>query len=250
VIGLIRAEFRKLLTTQVWFWLLLASIAITALGVIGPIASANGQFELQSRVHDILESANSAGIAVFVLGVLSVTTEFRYQTITPTVLVTPSRWALITGKLITAAVTGIVYALICTIITLAVALPWLAGEGIDSPLSGNSGALASGFVVVALYSLVGLGAGALMKNQIVAVSVGLIFLLVLQNLVVVIPGVKHVYPYLPSGLSNAITTATSGDRTVNGVNLLPIWGGVVGFIIWGVGMALLGAGLTMNRDIT
>ncbi len=250
MIGLIRAEFRKLLTTQVWFWLLLASMAITALAIVGPITSDSHQFQLAADVHDILGSAHVAGIAVFVLGILSVTTEFRYQTITPTVLATPSRWALISGKLITAAIVGLAYALVCTIVTLAIALPWLAARGIDSPLQGNYGALVAAFVVVALYCLLGLGAGALLKNQIVAVTVGLIFILILQNIVVGIPYVKNIYPYLPSGLESAIVTSTNADRTVNGVHLFPIWGGVVGFLIWGIGMALLGAGLTMNRDIT
>ena len=29
-----------------------------------------------------------------------------------------------------------------------------------------------------------------------------------------------------------------------------VWGGVAGLLIWGVGIAVLGAGITMNRDIT
>ena len=39
LIRLIRAELLKLRTTQVWFWLLLGCIAISALFVIGPLAS-------------------------------------------------------------------------------------------------------------------------------------------------------------------------------------------------------------------
>jgi ABC-2 type transport system permease protein len=252
VTGLIRAEFRKLFTTQVWFWLLLVSLALTALNVVGNILGSNNHIDLVHNVHSTLTSASSAGVAAFVLGALSVTTEFRYQTITPTVLATPSRWTIISAKLSSSVITGILYALACTVIALAMALPWLSAEGISSPLSDNWGAVIEAFVVVALYALLGLGAGALLKNQIVAVVVGLLFLIVLQNIVVAIPGVKYAYAYLPGGLERAITTGTGAgiDRTVNGVHLFPVWGGIVGFIIWGVGMALLGAGITMNRDIT
>ena len=98
---LVRAEFRKLLSTQVWFWLLLASVAITVLGVVGTIAGTSSDFDLQLHVRDVFVSANSAYIALFVLGVLAVTTEFRYQTITPTVLGTPSRWLIVGAKAIT-----------------------------------------------------------------------------------------------------------------------------------------------------
>ena len=105
--------------------------------------------------------------------------------------------------------------------------------------------------VVALMGLVGLGAGALLKNQIVAVSVGLVVVLILENLLLLIPGVRHAYPYLPGGAINAMTARQTGsDRSVGGVHLLPIWGGTVALAVWAVAMAVLGAGVTMNRDIT
>ncbi len=248
--NLIRAEYRKLVSTQVWFWLLLASIAITAIGVIAQIAGTSDDLELQQNVHDVFSSASSAYVAVFVLGALAVTTEFRYQTITPTVLVTPSRWTLITAKMISYAIVGIVYALVCVAIQVAIAVPWLSARHIDYSFGGQIGALLGVFTVVALFALVGLGAGALLRNQIVAVVVGLIFFLVLENLVLLIPGVKYVYPFLPGGALRSITTSVNDDRVVNHVHLLPVAGGVVTLVVWGVGMAILGAGSTMRRDIT
>ena len=248
---LVRAEFLKLRSTQVWFWLLLASVAITVIGVVAQIASAKDDVLLAMRVRDVFTSANSAYIAVFVLGVLAVTTEFRYQTITPTVLGTPSRWLLVTAKMITYALTGALYGVVCVLIQLAVALPWLSARDIPVPAGDVVRALLAVFAVVTLMGLVGMGAGALMRNQIVAVSVGVIFLLVLENLFILIPGVKHVYPFLPGGAINAIVAR--GDRaarTVNSVELLPVWGGVVTLLVWALGMAVLGAGLTMTRDIT
>ena len=247
--GLLRSEFRKLLTTQVWFWLLLASVAIAVISVVVPIA-ANNNLEVSHHVYDVLGAGNAAYIAVFVLGVLGVTTEFRYQTITPTVLITPSRWALITAKLIAFAIVGLVYAVICAVVGLAIALPWLSARGIPLDFGSTGGAILAAMAAVTLFALVGLGAGALMKNQIVAVTVGLLFLLLIDNLIVTIPGVKVIYPYLPTGLLNSMTTAPSADRYVNDVHLLPIWAGVLGLIVWGLGMAVLGAGVTMNRDIT
>lgn len=252
VTGLIRAEFRKLFTTQVWFWMLLLCIALTMLGVVGQIAGTPSDAELQQNVRDVLTSASGAFtyIPLFVLGVLSVTTEYRYQTITPTVLATPSRWTLITAKIVSYALVGALYALICLVLQLAVALPWLSARHVHVSLSGQVGALLSVFAVLALFSLVGLGAGALLKNQIVAVSVGVIFILVLDRLVLVIPGVKHVYPFLLSGATDAILAGPGDSRSANDVHLLSAAGGVLTLLVWGIGMAVLGAGLTMNRDIT
>jgi ABC-2 type transport system permease protein len=250
VIRLIRAEFIKLRTTQVWFWLLLAAVAIAALFVIGPLASRDGVQTTADAVDMFIGSVTSY-IAVFVLGVLGVTTEFRYQTITPTVLGTPSRWTLITAKMITYAVVGAMYAAICLLVQLAIAIPWLSAKGVSFSLSSDHvpRVLGGVFIVVALFGIVGLGVGALLRNQIVAVTLGVIFLLILQGVLLIIPGVKHVFPYLPEGGIRAILTIT-GDRSVNGVDLLGPVGGVLVLLAWAFIPAILGASITMNRDIT
>src|SRR4051812_3292944 len=112
MIRLVRAEFLKLWTTQVWFWLLLATIAAGGLLAVAAIAPNDG-IRTEEDVPDLFASFGfSPGyILVFVLGVLAVTTEFRYQTITPTVLQTPNRWAIVTAKMITYGIVGAIYAL-------------------------------------------------------------------------------------------------------------------------------------------
>lgn len=254
MVGLIRAEFRKLRTTQVWLWMLLLCLGLTALVVVANIASAKTDFELAGHVRDVMISAISSFtyIPIFILGALAVTTEYRYQTITPTVLATPSRWALITAKLITYAIVGALYALLCLAIELAMALPWLSGRHVHVSLSEQKGPLLAAFAVLALFALVGLGAGALLRNQIVAVSVGTIFLLVLARLFLIIPGVKYVYPYLPTGAVDSIITDPhdTANRVINNVHLISPAAGIAVLVAWGLGMAIIGAGLTMTRDIT
>lgn len=250
MIRLVRAEFLKLWTTQVWFWLLLAAVAISALLVIGPIAS--GDVHNGRDVANMFGSAALAYIVLFVLGVLGVTTEFRYQTITPTVLLTPSRWAIVTAKMITYAILGLAYSIVCVLIQLAVAVPWLSAKNVSYSLSkdGIPHAIAGVVVVLALFGIVGLGVGALVRNQIVAVSVGVIFLLVLEQIMVAIPGVKHVYPYLPGPAARSIADVTARDESINGVHLLSTGGGVIVLLLWAFIPAIIGAAFSMNRDIT
>lgn len=253
MVGLIRAEFRKLLTTQVWFWMLLLSLGLTALVVVGSIAGRESDLDLALHVRDVMIAASSAAyVPIFVLGTLAVTTEYRYQTITPTVLATPSRWTLITAKLITYAIVGVLYALACLVIELVMALPWLSARNVHVTVGDEKGPLLITFAVLALFALVGLGAGALLRNQIVAVTVGVIFILVLARLFLLIPGVKHIYPYLPTGAIDSITTDPhdTSSRVINDVHLISPGAGVAVLVVWGLGMAILGAGITMNRDIT
>ena len=250
MIRLINAEVLKLRTTQVWFWLLLGAVAISALFVIGPLAS-NG-IHNSGDVADMFANAGIAYTLTFVLGVLGVTTEFRYQTITPTLLATPSRWAVVTAKMITYAIMGVLYAAVCVIVELVIAVPWLSAKGVDYSLGSDHvpRALISVFVTLALFGVIGLGVGALLKNQVVAVTVGVIFLVVLQNILVAIPGVKHVYPYLPGGAAAAIATVPGTDRSVNGVELLSGTAGVIVLVLWAIVPAVIGAAFTLNRDIT
>ena len=153
--------------------------------------------------------------------------------------------------MITYAIVGAVYAFICVVAELAVALPWLSSKGFDLSLTSDHvpRALLGVFAAVALFGIVGLGAGAFLRNQIVAVSVGVIFLLVINNLLLAIPGIKHVFPYTPVGAVDALFTVT-GSREANGVTLLTGGGGVVVLVLWAFVPAVLGAALTMNRDIT
>jgi hypothetical protein len=247
---LVRGEFLKLRTTQVWFWLLLATIAVSGLLVVAQIAPSDG-VRTAAKVPDLFASSVTAYVVVFVLGVLGVTTEFRYQTITSTVLLTPSRWAIVTAKMITYAILGALYALVAIAVQLAVAVPWLDSKGVTVDFGDGKvrHAIIGVFGVLALFGVVGLGIGALLRNQIVAVVVGILVLLVLQNIVIAIPGIKHAYPYLPGGATNAILF-TGGDDTFNGVRILSTTGGVVVLLLWAFVPAILGAAFSMNRDIT
>jgi len=153
--------------------------------------------------------------------------------------------------MITYAILGALYALICVGVQVAIALPWLSAKDIHVSLGSNHipRALLGVFLVLALFGIVGLGVGALLRNQIVAVTVGLIFLLVVTPVLIAIPVVKHTYPFTPGGATNAILTIT-GERTSNGVHLLSPAGGVIVLLLWAFVPAILGASITMNRDIT
>jgi ABC-2 type transport system permease protein len=250
MIRLVRAEFLKVRTTQVWFWLLMAALALSALLVIAPLAS--GDINSQQDAAQMFANASTAYIVVFVLGVLGVTTEFRYQTITASVLTTPSRWALVTAKMITFALLGGGFAAACVILQLAIGLPWLATKHLGvSPASADMPrALLAVFAILALFGIVGLGVGALLRNQIVAVVVGIIFLAALQNIVLAIPKVRSVWPYLPGGATTSISAIDQSSVDFNGVHLLPVWGAVVVLLLWAFVPAVIGAAYSMNRDIT
>ncbi len=254
MINLVRSEFRKLFSTQVWFWLLLGSLTVTGL-LLWAIIGSSSKGDLQDHVQDVYTSAFNpvipgAYIAAFVLGVLVITTETRYQTITPTLLATPNRWKIVTAKMILCGIVGAVFSLACLLLTVIMAVPWLKSRGIDGSWGPHQvpAGLLGVFSIYVLYALFGLGFGALVRNQIVAITVGVLTLVVGQTILLAIPGIKKAYPVFPNGASYAILNPHSdfGD----GIHLMSTVGGVAVMLLWAFIPAIIGAGYSLNRDIT
>lgn len=250
VIALIRAELLKLRTTQVWLWLLVGDIALGALVAVASLASS-GAVRSPADVPEIFATANGALLTAFVLGVLGITTEFRHQTITSTVLVTPTRSPVMAAKVITYAAVGVLYALACLTVQLAIVLPWLSARRIAFRLTDPTllRALLGLPVVFALFAVMGVGIGPVLRNQTLAVTLGLLFLLVVQNLISAIPGVRAAWAYTPAGA----TTAVLFPRHHTGpgdARLLPPAGGLAALVVWAFAPAVLGAAIAIHHDIT
>jgi hypothetical protein len=248
MIRLVRAELLKLRTTQVWFWLLLASLAVAVLAAVAGMASDD--VRVPSDLATVFANANG-GIAVsFILGILGITTEFRHQTFTPTVLATPNRWAIVSAKLLTYALVGAAYAVIGIVVQLAITVPWLASKDIALQLGGDVGHSMAGVVLVfTLFAVMGVGIGSLLRNQSLAISVGLIFLLVINNILAAIPGTRPAFPYTPEGAMIAVVYP-AGQGGGDDIELLSRAGGIVTLLLWALVPAAIGAALTLNRDIT
>jgi hypothetical protein len=251
--ALIRSELRKLRTTQVWFWLLLGTFGLTAIGVVanilgdGASGNPNPRLTTVEGQRNLFAGSSSGYIFVCVLGIVAVTSEYRHLTVTPTFLATPRRNLVVAAKLVTYAFVGLLYAILSALLLIAMAVPWLHAKHISVSLTADHIPLVllAAIVVVAIYGIVGVGVGALIRNQIAAVSVTLVYLFVLEGLLSVIPGVKHAYKFLPGGAANALTQVSN-----NNTDLLQPWQGGLLLAAYGVGFAVLASWLTIRRDVT
>ena len=132
---------RKLLSTQVWFWLLIGALALSALGVVGQVlgdGSANNpgpRLITPEGQRNLFAQSAAAGVFVVILAIIGITAEYRYLTATPTYLVTPRRNLVVTAKLITYALVGLVYSVLCALLVIAMAKPWLAAKHIPVSLT-------------------------------------------------------------------------------------------------------------------
>ena len=250
---LITAEFHKLFTTRLWLWLLGGSVALTALyaslaiafgdnpdNPTPPLASPGGQ-------RTVFSVGQGAGTLLAVLAAIGLTGEFRHQTATTTFLATPHRGQVVLAKLATYALVGIGYALVCIAVTIAIALPWLNAKGIQVPLGGNGipATLAGVVAAVAIFGLIGVGLGALVREQVATVVGLLVYLFITEPIVTRIPALHSWTSYLPGAAANALTQVAQANQ-----EFLPPWQGGLVLAAYGLILAAAGTVLTIRRDIT
>ena len=246
---LVHSELLKLRTTRTARVLLALAAAGTAalVAIVLLLAGQPGQPALgpDALRQLVLVPAQPLTLAALVLGVVGMAGELRHGTATSTFLVTPRRGRVVAAKLAAAAVTGLAMSLASSAAVLAVGLPWLRAKGIEVAVAdpGVATRVAGLAVAVALYAVLGTGLGALLRNQVAAVVVGLLWWS--QGVERVLTGILHqpgLERWLPMGAASALTAPGDGR--------LPMWAGALVFAAYGLGLALLGGRLVARRDLT
>jgi ABC-type transport system involved in multi-copper enzyme maturation permease subunit len=270
MIRLLRSEFLKIRTTRTVYWLLVLTAVlaavITALFTLFQVISETpvplGTIEGQRAIFGNLATQSGAQIVMLCLGVLSLGAEFRHGTITSTLLGTPRRARVVLAKLATVVLVGLVFAVVAIVVALAVYLIWMRIKGETVTLTGDIGRILVGnALVLVLYGAIGMGVGALIRNQIVAIIVAILYAWILDGLVAL--AVNAVKPlrdagvagYLPGQAAAGLQwapepVAQEGVPAFTQIHYLPQWAGGLVLVAWALVFCLLGIRLALSRDIT
>jgi ABC-2 type transport system permease protein len=247
----LRSESRKLLTTQVWFWMVVLQLGLTLL-----VACLVSAFSKTTDPGVPMESVlnGTVGFAVLiaaVLGVIGVTGEYRHLTATPTFLAIPRRGTVIGAKLLTYFVTGLLLGALAVAVAVAVAAPWLSARGFDVDLGSDSSVriMIGGIAASGIWGVIGVGVGALLRNQVAAVVGIVLYRFLVEGILSAIPKVQSAYPYLPGGATTSLlsTPDTTSDAPFD---LLSPWVGGLLLLGYGLLFAILGSLITVRRDVT
>lgn len=267
------AEYRKFVTTRMW-WVLLVTMglymaflaAVMAFsfaqdpsGGMGSIAGDDAPPVVLSSLDialGVYTLAPTLGyVFPLIIGSLSVTGEFRHMTITPTFLAEPRRSVVLGAKLIASLPIGFFYGLAGSLSTVAAGAAVLSLMGEDPMLTDPVVQRTMAYSVLALtiWGLVGVGFGAALKNQVVSIVVVLAFTQLVEPILRValsmIDAVQGVAKWLPGAAGEAITG--SSLYSISGLNdLLPRWQGVLVLMTYGLVLAGIGRFTTFRRDIT
>ncbi len=229
--NLIKAEFRKILTTKMW-WAMMVPALLLALGwawgvsalitsIVSDISDVdiieefNISFDdLSWSVIALTRSMNIATIFPLIFGTLALASELSRRTITTSFLTAPNRGALLSAKAITYVIWGLLYGIV---IALGASIGTALGSKSEYlPDAGQWMMIAlSGILGCLLWTLLGLGVGALMGSPVGALVVLLIYSLIVGPIGdLVMTGLtegSYLAGFLPNGSANGLTGATASQ---------------------------------------
>jgi ABC-2 type transport system permease protein len=245
--GAIRSELLKLRTTRTFLGIVIATLGLIAL-LVGAIAAAAPFNPDETPGYDLIDTAGLAQPFALVLGLLAISTEFRHGTITPTLLAIPDRLRLMVAKLAAYGVAGLILGIVAYGLAALLMSAILPLRDISSglPFGDAVELIAGGVLCIALMTAIGVGFGAMVRNQVGAIVGGLAWWFVIEPLLAAIPTVgEWVEDY---GLGGAIAGLTGSDFGGD-----PALGQVAGGLLllgYAVLFAVAGAILMRRRDIS
>lgn len=244
MIDLLLGELRKMRTTRTNLGLLAGMVALILLTVlITGLTVDAAELGSHDHQHALLSAGTSAALFAALIGVMAITSEFRHGTIRPTFVVTPHRSRVIAAKVISSLLMGIVFGLLAIGLSFGIGYAILAGRGAELVLGTNHVLLLvlGTLAMTALWAALGVGIGAVVKNQVFAVIGLIVWTLVVENILSgVVPDVGR---FTLFGASDSLTAGV-GDYL-----LTPVVGGLllIGYV---VAFTAFGALVVARRDVT
>ncbi len=245
---LVRSELLKQRTTRTTLlllvWMTALILLVTLLHVLSlssaHISSLDGQLKVVGWGTGI------GALFAALLGAMSITSEFRHGTIRPTLLASPRRERVIAAKLLAGALTSLLVGLLAEALTAGIEAAGLAARGIHIHLGAADylQLLAGGAAAAALFAAIGVGIGAVVRQQIGAVVGLCVWLLLIET--TLIGNIPSAGKYAPGAAAGAIAGAI---QTQSASQLVAPVLGVVLLVAYAAIAAAAGTLATTRRDV-
>lgn len=252
--SVIAVERIKLLSTRSPWWCM-AVAAVLSIGVSALTAGLTSN-EAAVSIFDTQNGVQLSQMVMTVMAALAVTTEYRFGTIRTSFQAVPSRTKLLLGK--TAVVAGLA-ALVGLIASFgALGIGMLLAPGADLSVSGAEWRLVAGQgIVYALAAVIAVAVGALLRQSAAAVAILILWPLLVENLVMLIPKVgddmnrwapfANASSFINQGQNLGISGGGEGGG--NGIEYaLSPWGALLYFTLFAAAMLGLAILVTNKRD--
>lgn len=198
--GLIAAEVRKLRTVRTTWVITLIGLALVILSaaVYVFVDDFTGVFEgTDAQIAASVDQIGSNSVIILIVAILIVTTEFRHGTIGRTLQLTPSRTRVLVAKTVVGAIYAVGFFLAGLVIVAVVVA--IGGAVRDVPIEMGAETVTSlwqGPLGLILNAAFGVAIGALLRSQVVTITLTLVWLFVAEQLVTgLLPDVGRWMPF-------------------------------------------------------
>ena len=255
--GTLRAELRKITTTRLW-WIVLICILVLSGGYAAGVAllqpGAGTAFDDPGIVRSVYNGGNPvARVLVLVLGIATMGSEYRHQTLAATYLATPRRTHVLLGKAASLLLFGLLYGVASVLAGVAVSVPFLLVT--DSSFLFDRAdtwrSLVLGVGSLALWTMIGMGIGILIKNMLVAMLVGISFAYLVEPILALVFFLRNwdlALNLVPTGATNAMLGITSPVLFASD-DPFAWWLGALVLLGWCLLPAVVAVLSTVRRDV-
>jgi len=215
---LLSAELFKIRSTRTFYGIIGVGLALV-LVIVFLVSAFITQHPGDDIMRNLMGFSGIASAMAAILGILAITTEFRHGTITPSLLVAPWRHRLLTAKLEASLIAGLLLGLLTSLAIAGIVSGFASLRDFDYEATGSLVLQEIIGVTVAggLYAALGLGLGALVRNQVGAIIGLLLYLLLVEPLSTNIPSIgDDIGKYGIGGTTGAVTR-TSVDNVLHQV---------------------------------
>jgi len=244
VTGQIDAELLKIRSTRTTIGLALGMIVLTLLFALlsGLLTKAPALTSTQDQLG-LLSVGSLSGVFAALAGIMLITSEYRYGTIRPTFLFSPRRSRVLAAKLAAGLLAGLAFGVAGEALGFAIGIAILDARGIPyAPDAGTTALLLGGTIAAsALWGAIGVGLGAILRNQVGAIIALLAWGFVVENLL---------FAFVPSVGRFAPVHAQNGLFGLTTRHLLSPAAGAATLIAWTAALAAAGVVLVARRDVS
>ena len=238
------SELRKMRTTRTNLGLLAGMIVLILVFLLAVgLAGTSADLAEHNHQHRLFAIGTQAALFATLIGVMAITSEFRHGTIRPTFVVTPDRGRVIVAKVISSLLMGLLFGAFAIGLSFAIGYPVLVARGARFVLDANDVLLlVLGTIgMTALWAALGVGFGAVLRNQVFAVIALIVWTAVVN------PIIDSAAP----GAGRWTPIAASSSLTADPANYLlsPLGGGLL-LLAYTAVFVVAGHLLVARRDVT
>ncbi|HEX3789150.1 MAG TPA: ABC transporter permease [Pseudonocardiaceae bacterium] len=247
---LLAVERIKLFTTRSPWWCMVLALVLTV--GLSVLVTTNANENFPATVATSQAGGQLGLVVIMVMAALAVTTEYRFGTIKASFQAVPNRTALLTAKTVLVGVVAALVGEIIAFVSWAVAYLIKPGPLMALTTGQDWRNVAGTGLVYGFAAVIALAVGILVRQTAGAVAILLVYSLLVENLVALIPKIgTKIQEWMPFNMANNFLSAgapPSAGGAGSPTTHMPLspWGSMAYFV--GIAIVLLGIALvSANR---